>query len=124
MSLVTARGWCRRHSCGDRVGIQGPAADHGENGAMKLAIPNFDPDERLGRLKAIAVLLSVVSLPLAGVWAAGQHRYELDRQWCSSGSPTDPGELILDQSCIDQRQDGRWGPFLAFGTSTRGRTRD
>jgi len=91
---------------------------------VKLAIPNFDPNERAGRLKAIAALLAVVTLPPAGLWAAGHYRYDMDRRWCSYGSVADPQKLILDESCVDQRQDGRWGPFLAFGTSTRGKTRD
>jgi hypothetical protein len=96
----------------------------GEDGVVKLAIPNFDPAERAGRLKAIAALLAVVSLPPAGLWVAGQYRYEQDRRWCQSGSVANPKELILDESCVAQRQDGRWGPFLAFGTSTRGKARD
>ena len=91
---------------------------------MKLAIPNFDSNERAGRLRAIAALLAIVTLPPAGLWVAGQYRYGMDRRWCSYGSTADPQKLIVSESCVEQRRDGRWGPFLAFGTSTRGKTRD
>ena len=86
---------------------------------MKLDIPNFDPTERAGKLKAIAALLALVTLPPAGLWVAGNYRHDRDVEWCSAGSIDNPQKIIVDKSCVARREAKRWGPFLAFGPSGR-----